>query len=165
MKVRIIKCSHSLFWYAGKVGRVFDVVVEHENWSATVNLYCEAERAWIARADCDILEDIRDDSEIEQKLRGAVAFFETAELPTASIKLSDCETIVNLPRFIDTTITTLRSFWKNKEFRKPYLERFLAVYDLIKNKTYVESDIKPSPRKIELFISHKKETIKPRKSR
>ena len=98
-------------------------------------------------------KQVEDQEALEQTLREAVEFFETAQIPKQMI-LSECETIVNTQRFIDTTLATLRKFWKNKELREPYLKRFLKVYELIKTNIYVKPSAEIPERKIAITNSY-----------
>ena len=81
------------------------------------------------------------EDELVKVMQAAVAYFESAELPSA-IQLSQHETIVNVKKFVDSHLIFLRSNWNKKDLRRPYLVRFLNAYDLISTNTYEQPSIK-----------------------
>jgi len=57
-------------------------------------------------------------------------FFNTCILPTGPIKLDECSTIIDLPKFIEAHLSTVIFNNGNKTFR-PYLDRLIELRNLI----------------------------------
>lgn len=80
------------------------------------------------------------DKEQGEKMREMIAFFASAEIPKA-MRLSQGAIITDTKKFIDSHVSSIRTYWKKESLRETYYERLVTFYELIKTKTYEELDI------------------------
>jgi hypothetical protein len=76
MKVRIIKCSDAKWWYKDKIGEILDVLMEEEDDYVVENY--GSFKSWIAKEDCEIVEQIIE-ANVKMNKNG---FFEKKDKPT-----------------------------------------------------------------------------------
>jgi hypothetical protein len=61
-----------------------------------------------------------------------VTFFSIAKLPEAPVQLSECQTIVNVERFLSSHLETIKKHNGNKTYQ-PYYDRLILFKKIIEN--------------------------------